>query len=400
MSVWFKLSHIYTVLFSMAVFLSCLNIAYIGYLSHASTKVLFLMRIVFILVVLFMFLVERKKVSPLLIVMTIFILFIVGRTYLMHGETVYSIQQLSIPYLITLYVEYLKENDLFCIALKTFKLLLGILIVIDIITMIKYPNGLYMTIYPDNWFLGYKTERLEYYLPFLVISAFLDLEKTHKIKGWTFFYSVILCGIFLRESATAAMWSLILLCVLFGLINLAKNVQPVMSVLRKLMDSKVIILIYSFVTLSVFSIQSSKIMQYIILDIFRKDITLHTRFEIWEECFNALQGNVGLGMGYLSYEKYQILTGNPFATSAHNMVLQILMMGGVMGLVLYFLFISTTVKGSRLTIIQLPAVAGIIIVLLVGVTSAEVVFSMFGFFFYSLVTIRNDDEKVLLMTRG
>lgn len=388
MTMKFRMSKLY----SSVVLMSCLSITYLGYISHTVNKVLFLCRIFIILYLSLLFILKRKRPSILLITMTVFIGFIVSKTYLVGGDWINAVQQLSIPYVLSFYMDYVRDEDEAFSVLRTFHLILALLIIIDIFTMLKYPEGMYATIYTDNWFLGYKTERLVYYLPFMIISAYLDLLNGTRIKARTFLYGLIMIFIFYREAATTAMWSLVLLLIFYLLINYTYKIKLVLKFFKETFNYKFIVVIYALITVGVFSIGNSGIMQYIVINILHKDITLDTRSQIWQSCYMALQGHSWSGLGFLSFIDYQTLTNNPFATSAHNMILQLVMASGLIGLVLYSMFVVISARKSNLSIINMPVVVGILILLIIGVTSSEMIFSTFGFFFYSLILVKSNKK--------
>lgn len=379
---------------ALGVFIASLDITYLNGLSHALGNVLFLLRITIIVLLACLILMNEHshKVSIFFLLLTLLYMYIIIRTLAAGGNILYAFQQLSFSYIIVIFFELLMRysDSLKLRVINQFRYMLLILILIDILTMIVFPNGMFTTIYSENWFLGYKTQRLVFYLPFIILTCYIQLKKLRKIKFSTFVILIIFIGIFKYEKATSA-GNVMLMILIFSLfINSVRKHKKIIKFLKLIFSPKIILPIYFLITVMTFSIQNSKLIQMIVMDVFKKDITLHTRLQIWQSCMQALERHPILGLGYLSSDQYCFITNNPFATSAHNMVLQILMVAGVIGLLIYVFIMLSTMKGS-LSLYKMPLYVGIIALLIVGITSAEYVFSTYGFIFFSLLSINYND---------
>lgn len=383
---------------SCVILISCLSIGYIDNQFHWLPKVMFVLRLFFILIfsfnLVFKRLLRRDNLSPFIGLVTLFILFILAKTKLDTNNFILALSQLSMPYLLTIYIENFRHSVKILRILNCWKYVLLALIFIDWMTILLYPSGLYTTIYTENWFLGYKTERFVFYLPLVIISAFLSEKKYGKIGKMTYFYLLGCLAALIYCKATSTSWVFVFLSVVFLFLDIIRNGRKIKKIYSFLMNYKLIIAYYAFVTYLVFFAGNSKLLVYILTQVFHKDLTLSTRTEIWRTCFEALSNKFTSGLGFLSFEDYQVLTQNPFATSSHNMVLSILVTSGVIGLVLYVLLILSAFmnRKEKDDSCEIVCSAGILCFLTVGVTSSTLVFSTFAFILFSLLTLNLSKE--------
>lgn len=358
------------------------------------TKYFFYLRYAFIFYLIVVIISRHKRPSSILILTILIFAIIILETYLNHGELSSALKSLSRPTLICLFIEtYWQKKDKFFIV---WVYVLYFLIVIDGISMILFPQGMFSSsLYDLNWFLGYKTGRYEYSMPLCILVGYLSYKKKNKY-GAIFFITIIITGVeLLYSQATGAFVSILFI----GIICLLENVRRLFSsnekTLYKIFNGKNVIIGYAVVTIAVFFIEQIPIVQYIVENIFNKDATLTTRTFIWAKCFGYIQTHPFMGGGYLSFKQFVLITGNEFAGSAHNLVLRIMVNAGIVGLILYVFIILNCFKSydksfkSQYVIF----IVGIVSYLIIGISSDAMFPAFFGFALYQVLYLEINSSK-------
>ncbi|WP_082623684.1 O-antigen ligase family protein [Liquorilactobacillus mali] len=399
MSLKIRISKIQVI--SAIVFLCSIDIGYIDDLVHVLPKIVFLIRL-FLIMIFFMGLCVKSykknfQFSTYFLLLTIVFFFISIVTIENGGSFFEFSKQFSMIYLIAIFIETYRKDDAIFSILEIWKSLLFILILLDWVSMLLFPSGLYTTIYTDNWFLGYKTERFVFYLPFAIISGFLSLKKHNRI-GINTYFTMILCMLALLYcKGTSIFFGMLIVFLLFILLDIGIFNKKINFILNKSLSVPFVLSIYTVVNISLLNAISSKFLDYLLVNVFHKDLTLDTRTLIWQSCFQLIKTNKFFGKGFLTYQNYQYYTSNLYATSAHNMLLTLLVTGGFFLLLCYAVIIFLTVSrhvymNNKYSNFSKVLAIGVVSMLVVGVTSSEFVFSEFGFIFFSLGTI---DLKIL-----
>ncbi|MEK4749415.1 O-antigen ligase family protein [Niallia sp. FSL W8-0177] len=377
-----------TDLISLVILISCINITFLNSIFSEMTQILFWIRIVAIIGLVIRNFFIRHKYTTTFKWLSVFILFSLLCTQFGYGNVGYAFRLLSIPFLISLCIDSYQKSII--PILRIWKNTLWVIIIADALSMVLYPSGLYSDdLYTENWFLGYKTARLVYSLPLCIITAYLSEVKNKKINIESYLAIIISAICLYHSKSTAANVGILLIGGFFIFFNLSKIIKGSEKIIYKILNYKVFIPLYGLLVTFTILIDRSPIMQYFVVNILGKSPTLTTRTFIWESCLNVISSSPIYGVGYLYAEKYVEITGNVFATSAHNMVLSILVSTGVVGLLLYVAMVISATKRKNGTYQRHEAVliAGIISLLIVGVTSSTLVFSAFGFAFYILLGI-------------
>lgn len=307
----------------------------------------------------------------------------------------YMITNLSRCLLIcVVYLYYMRDEKKQQVLLKTWKVLLIVLVVLDFVTMLKYPNGLYQTdLYTSNWFLGYKTARIVYTLPLMMITTYLDYIRYGRIKAYSFII-LILCVInaYLSQ-ATAGAVSLAVYVLLIIFLEMAQKNSKYKKVLYALLQVRNMLIIYSAIFVIVVLVDNNTVVSYIVENVFGKSGDLTNRTGIWLYCINAYLSKPIIGMGYLTTNEYISLTHLAGGASPHNMVLSILVTAGLIGAISYILlFYKSLKKKSReYEAAELSIVFAIIVTLLLGITSSAMVYAVFAYLPFIMIGARNGE---------
>lgn len=387
-----KRSELSAFLGGVVVFCLCFNnrviSGYIPMLSglQAYGKII-LMAVFFLLLFLY-----RIKWSKTMIYTTIFCVWGIISTLYNAKSIVAMISSFSSFFLIVLVLEYYKSRkNKLNVLLQTWKVLLLGVVLIDIYTELKYRNGMYTTdLYMNNWFLGYKTERVIYSLPLVMIATYTSLENDKELNISLIIYVVLamINSIFSDATAASVMFAVILiLIVIYKLVYSGKK-KFIDKILDVVLNYRFIIILYIVLTIMVVISQNAYFLS-IVSSAFDKSITFSGRNRIWTTCLSAILNNPLVGCGYLSGAEYVSLVGMNAATNAHNMVLQILMLGGFIALIIYVFLVVSVIKGEMEKTKKDISYIGVFAIFiyatfLLGITSATFVFSSFGMLPYWL----------------
>ena len=221
-------------------------------------------------------------------------------------------------------------NDDITYLLDVISTYLLVLAIINLICMLVYPNGMYIstaiTAYEDNWLFGYKGSFIFYLYPLYIISL-LNLAYGRKVM-WSK-VSVVLClAEFLIGSCMSPFVTSIGILILFVL---TKRKWP-LTLSPKLCVTVILIL-------NVFLISGSLLkfvaVQTFITSILKKSITFSGRDVIWATTLNAVRGHPIFGYGVTSPATRLAMYSMFY--HAHNNLLEIIYEGGVCWLAFFLL---------------------------------------------------------------
>lgn len=385
-------------IYSIIIFLICINISYINLRFNGIDILFFGLRILTIIFLLVYNFFCKNYYSSSFKLITIFFAWLLCVTSFRNLDVLYALKMLSIPYLVVLFLEHFKNSSKVILVLSSWEYILLGLLILDLMSMVLFPYGLYNTqIYSQNWFLGYKTARLEYILPLCIIEAFISVWKYNKlkVKSYFIFFISIICLAYSQATAAFAAMCVVLLILVWA--NIARNGHIIKKILKLVLDYKILIPVFGILNVLTISIQNSDFIQFIVTQIFNKDATLSTRTVIWERSLDLIEKNWMTGLGFLSGEEYQTMLGSLYYSSPHNMILSILMTGGVIGLVIYLLVIIFSWKGLKenADLLGIISSLGSVCLFIVGITSSSIVYSISGLIFFTLNSVKPimKDEK-------
>ena len=213
-----------------------------------------------------------------------------------------------------------KNTDLFDF-LYDVHLVLTIYAVINMITMILYPNGMWnVPAIGEYWFLGMDNMFINYMYPLTVISVML---LRHHFR-WVYLFTIgISVGTLLSRWAATSMIGIIIFLIL---VLLPKKIS--IKIKPK----------YFFVAMIIISIilmgsYSSNLLEYIVVDLLHKDLTFSNRSFIWEIALLYIIQKPLFGYGKLISSVFSGML--KLGSHPHNMCLYQLFVGGGLGALAY-----------------------------------------------------------------
>ncbi len=274
-----------------------------------------------------------KQISKWEFITWIFITYqgiILIMTILNEGASFSIISNLTNPMVLTMLVQYYIKNGNAKKFLKVIQIALEVIIIINLLTIILIPKGLYIDDrgWTDNWILGYRNLHLYYFLPYIAICGINEYLKNGKIgKRFYLMSGLIVFSAFMCKSTTA----LLAMTVLFVLIVLFEHrkLPRFFSVRNICIVSLVISILFVF-----FSFQNY--FSDFIENVLGKSATFSNRTIIWEKASSEFLKNPIWGYGRISYKG--LFAGTEIG-HMHNMFLDILIQGGIILMSIFALII-------------------------------------------------------------
>lgn len=377
---------------SALVLLLSVDITYLNGIFHRLPTIQYYGRCILFIYLLLNYVRCGKRVSKTMRVIWLFTLWILMITYIRNGELAEALKVFSAPLILCVYVDQNRNSAKLYKCLSVWKNVLLTFVLADFVTQIAYPNGMYRdSMYSLNWFLGYKTSRLAFSLPLCVLSSISDMYTRKRLTWRSWICYILAIVTLLYSQATAASVTISILSVLIVLICINRKGVFTERLWEKLLNLKIVLIFYAVLSIMVVYIQNSPQIQYVLVNVLHKDPTLTTRTYIWNLCISSLQKHPFTGLGYLNSLNYQNLTNNMYATSAHNMSLSILISGGLIGLMIYIAIIIVAWKSfnNDASVEKKISSIAVIALLIIGMTSSSIVFSVCAFIFYELMEALN-----------
>lgn len=282
--------------------------------------------------IFFMFNVKKKRFSKFLIYLFVFIIYCFFITFIHSGFSNISFF-IRILGFCTICDYGLRNNTK--IFLKSFETIFLLLLIINIATILLFPEGLYINpvnLTNQNWLLGYKNSHILFILPTIFVSIINSLRNNNKIKinCWL----IILLSFFnivLVDSGT----SLVGLFILILMILLSKIVSKF-----KFFSARNYLIIFYVLVFLIVVLRFQNYFDYIIVDVLNRDLTFTGRTYIWDYALESIKSNMLFGYGEKSFI-YFLRTGT-VVKSTHDELLQIFYNYGIIGFTLFstLLFIA------------------------------------------------------------
>jgi len=277
----------------------------------------------------------KFKISKISILIIAYEAWIILVNYINGYEIFARIQWALLIIGLVLLTELYLNMNLFSEFVRCLSFWLGILIVANLVTMILYPNGMYVDNngWTENFLFSFKNMHIYMFLPYLAAKPLADLLKEGKLS-WSFYVmvGVIFVSAYIANSTTTLVAMIVLfICILFFRESKSRIVNPIFWFIGSVVLSIFII---------VFNVQSYFATSLEAL--FQKPIgTFHNRTYIWDLALNYFAKNPIIGNGYLSF--YASFSKN-LITQMHNQYLDVLIIGGAFLGILFGIIIFSACK--------------------------------------------------------
>lgn len=266
-------------------------------------------------------LIKRNKIEKLFILICLYYISYIFSTFMNSESVEYCLYILKcmIPCLnlIALVILFYKKYDKQLLGTTSF-FMIGI-IIINFITILLFPNGLYVgNNTNEHYFLGQRNDLIEYILPCLLCFSIYNYKyKTSKFVFYVFNF-ICMYSVILTWSANAMLALFCTYIYLFFFSN--KRTGDIFNPLK--------IYIISFLTsYSIIVLKVQNLFSWIIEGILHKNLTFTGRTYIWDKSIEYIKKSFLFGYGKESeiIKLYKIGHGN----SSHNYFLDFLYEGGI-----------------------------------------------------------------------
>lgn len=210
------------------------------------------------------------------------------------------------------------------------------LMLINLISFFMYPSGLAMGLGINSqtiwYFLGAENDYTTIIIPAMLISIIYYMlnNRKNKFSFYTFMVNIIGTSIYIW-SATLIVGLLIVAAYFFvsRFINLSNK-----------LNVKTYVLIYIVIYILMTNIEKITIVKWFVEEILGKSVTFTGRTYIWEKAMKLIRASGrSLLCGYGSAQNGWVIPYKGLEWYAHNMILDILIQGGIFLLVAYLVLI-------------------------------------------------------------
>lgn len=275
----------------------------------------------------------RFKFSKSTIALLLFIVLILFSTLLNDAASVNIfiksfMKIVSLALFIDWVIEYNSKN-----IIRGLYYSLYIVILINFLTIVIYPNGLYSGSYINNWFLGYDNTHIFWYIPALVLSLINLKFKGKKIDILTIVLFVIISySVYYCFSANSVVAYTLFLAYLF--LN---------KYINKFVNSKVCFIAFLLLFIFIVILRVQNIFSWLIVDILHKDLSFTGRTIVWDNTIKLIKEKFVFGYGMEEGIIVSQKLGNAHYVHAHNTLLDVLYKGGIIALVPFMSYIYLSI---------------------------------------------------------
>lgn len=279
------------------------------------------------LIALFMYL-KKKKISKIIILISIFLSIFMISDAINSNDLSNSldlvIETLGLCVLTDFGIKNDKKN-----FLKSFEIVLSILVYLNFISLFLYPNGMYVNNngFSMNWILGYKNRHILYIIPAILLSYLNNNQNKLSLRTILLLIAGFVSTIKVWSGTALIGMALILIFFAFKWLFSIKIFN---------IKNYVIVYIIVFFWIIVFRIQN--LFDWLIVDILSKDLTFTGRIYIWDKATQMINQKPIFGYGN------QTLKYSATIYTTHNQILEILFKTGFVGLISYLSIIISSCK--------------------------------------------------------
>lgn len=325
------------------------------------------------------------------VILLIDAMFILIVTLLYKGSLVQCVSDLGAAISISVLVIICKKKSNLQRVLRIWCFFLLVLLAVDTATIVIWPNGLYVnTFVHNNWFLGYKTNRLIYTFSLLVFYMYSELLDCEVLSRSSFILAIFVSiNAFMSKgsgSVIAVIAYSIFMYILFGKKRKKLN-RPLTDSVKWLFDNHVLLVIIgaiAFLVIVVF--QNQILINKIIVGVFNKAYSFNERTIAWVNVIQVIKKHWLIGVGIQSREQIMLLTGG--FTNAHNTLFTYLMTGGIIGLFMLTIVIASSLRKTPFRPSNYAVTVYFYCTLFLGLNSSTLAFC--PFFFAILILPFND----------
>lgn len=276
---------------------------------------------------------KRKMPSKIAICIEIMLIYIWTLTVIFGGAVLqYSKTVFAITSIVLLYDYFLEYNPKVFVSVQL--LCFEIIIYINLLTEIIFPDGLFLSVSDTNnfsswknWFLGFYNMHTQYFIPALML-AYLYADITNK---WVRAYLLT----FIIWISALLVWS--------GGVLLSLVSMTIVYILFKKRTRLFNYYNYWIMQIGFFifiiCLKFQNVFGWLIDGILHKGDSLKGRMQLWDKTLTLISNNLIWGQGYKIPKVREMEVGMSWASHAHNLVLEVLYRGGFIYMAMFIVCI-------------------------------------------------------------
>jgi len=216
--------------------------------------------------------------------------------------------------------------------LSALSILFSIYIYINLISVYLFPNGLYIVERgsvgtSEAWILGVANQFAYVIIPgltFIILNAYYKYRKINLFTWLTISAAFITL---IKVWSATGLVSIFLIVIFTIFVTFKVKIKHV--------NFNLITIIYVLLFILILNIQKINPIKFLVVDILKKDLTLSFRTVIWEKVINTIEDSLMFGNGINTY----VLAGKVTSFAAHNLLLQITLDSGLIGVIIFLICI-------------------------------------------------------------
>lgn len=226
---------------------------------------------------------------------------------------------------------FLAFEDDFYTILRIIYVVLGVLTLANLITIIAFPNGMYVTgvtnMAYENWLLGFKNKHIVFYLP-LMLATFCLIEK----EGLSWDKVVALASIVLASILAGSSTAIVCMVILVVL-----SFVPFFRARYHVFNPRTYLIVGILLFVFIVLVRAQGSVLGSIVESFGKDMTFSNRTLEWDIALASIAESPIIGNGYLSIDARHMLYVSQSVMSAHDQLLEYAFVGGLFLVAVYLL---------------------------------------------------------------
>lgn len=232
--------------------------------------------------------------------------------------------------------------------MSTLSKILVLYVLLNFLCVLLFPEGMYQdSLYTLNWLLGYKNTHFGYIILSITLLVINSYKSNRKLNIWIALFCGLGCvSLFLVDSVMASA-ILCLYCIMLFLVYIQGASKYVAQVIRYINLKNILILGLLINLLILFFQTNSTISGFFaqVLGVFGRDASFSGRVPIWNATIDLICASPIFGYGIIESNEYVRISGILGGTHAHNYLLNLLVMGGLVCLIEHtYLYVFVTKK--------------------------------------------------------
>lgn len=298
-------------------------------------------KVIAIIYIITVSILNLKKIDYILLIVIFGNIYMLIPTYINNGYYVKWIGYFLDSVGLLIAIKFFSSNYKYCFG-NILKFFCRFLIYLNFITLVLFPNGLFQE---DNGyiitryiFLGMDNQAVAILIPLFFILISLERKNNKKISlAFLLDVAIFVFSIILIWCANAIVALLLFLCLLL-----------IQFIINKKLKIKHIIYISIFLFIFIVLLKGYTLFSSFIVDFLGKDITLSGRTTIWENGILEWLKKPIFGHGFQVSEAFiNFEDRHGYVRGAHNQILNILLHGGIIYLIIFFIMLILLDKNTK-----------------------------------------------------